>query len=80
MERTIGTAVDPKILKEDLKIVRRSGVEIDDIKEALFNGTIRNIKEGTNGKSVLFYSKKCAVSINPETGVLIQCNRIRMKK
>lgn len=37
MQRVIGTMVDPKILKEELRVARRSGVALDDIEDALFN-------------------------------------------
>ncbi len=76
MQRVIGTGADPKKLKEDLEIVRRSGVEIDDIKEALFNGIAREPIMNKDGEwSQRYISNKCMVSINPKTGILIQCNR-----
>lgn len=37
MERMFGTLVDPKKLKKDLKIVRRSGADFDDIKDTLMH-------------------------------------------
>lgn len=76
MQRVAGTMVDPKVLKEELKIVRRSGVEIEDVKEALFNGTARKpvLNPATGKTSILYIGKKCEVSLNPETGELIQCN------
>lgn len=78
MQRVIGTMVDPEKFKKDLRIIRRSGVDIDDIFDALFKPEkispvlIRN----TGQKSVKFIGKSCAVSINPETGYLIQTNPI----
>ena len=76
MQRVIGTMVDPEKLKKELKIIRRSGVEIDDIKDALFSPVFigeRTVKE--NGKpSIRFSGSKCHVSINPDTGELIQTN------
>lgn len=78
MERVIGTSVDPKILKEDLRIVRRSGVEFSDIKDAALKGKTRAIKTDSQGRrSQVHYNDKCVVSIDPDTGVLIQCNPLR---
>lgn len=73
MHRVLGTKEDP-ITKRS-----RSGVEIDDIKNALQNGVPRKIKEekqkdGSIKKSQKFVTDKCDVSVNPETGMLIQCN------
>lgn len=68
MERVIGTGKDPKSGKS------RSGVSIDDIKQALLHGKYKAPKTTTNGRSQLFYSDTCAVSVNPDTGRLIQCN------
>jgi len=76
MQRVIGTMVDPKKLKNNLQVIRRSGVNVEDIKEALFAPISvgpRVIKE--NGKpSIRFTGKRCHVSINPDTGELIQTN------
>ncbi|MBE6771065.1 MAG: hypothetical protein E7547_02835 [Ruminococcaceae bacterium] len=78
MQRVIGTMVDPEKLKKDLRIIRRSGVNIDDISDALFNpekiGPV--LIRSTGQKSVKFIGKNCAVSINPDTGYLIQTNPI----
>lgn len=68
LERVLGTTKDPKTGRP------RSGVAFKDIREALLYGRPKPIKY-TNGKpSQLFVTDKCAVAINPETGVLIQCN------
>lgn len=68
LERVLGTTKDPKTGRS------RSGVAFKDIREALLYGRPKPIKY-TNGKpSQLFVTDKCAVAINPETGVLIQCN------
>ena len=76
MQRVIGTAIDPKILKENLKIIRRSGVDIDDIKDAVFHpeviGPIVVRKSGR--RSVKFLGAKCSVTLNPDTKMLIQTN------
>lgn len=75
IQRVCGTMIDPEKLEKELKIVRRSGIEIEDVLEALTNGTARPVKY-THGKpSQLFFNEKCAVSINPDTGILIQCNK-----
>lgn len=81
IERVIGTIKDPDTGQ------KRLGVELEDIQEALTKGKAMkpkiskdkngNILYDENGKpkvSQLFVTDKCAVSINPETGVLIQCN------
>ena len=69
MERVLGTIKDPKTGNP------RNGVEIDDIIECLFNGSSRPVKyDEKNRPSQLLYTKKCAVTINPDTGELIQCN------
>lgn len=76
IQRIIGTGADP--IKTDAagNPVRRSGVELDDIADALFNGTARPVKTNptTKKKSQKFYTDVCEVSVNPDTGTLIQCN------
>ena len=76
MQRVIGTMVDPQKLKDDLKVIRRSGVEVDSIVEAVFHPVeIDNVKVRKSGKrSVKLIGEKCAVTINPDTGELIQTN------
>lgn len=78
MQRVIGTMVDPKILKNNLKVVRRSGVDFDDIAEALFRPVdVAPIAKRPSGqRSQKFIGKKCVVTINPDTGQLIQTNLI----
>lgn len=66
LERIFGTSEDPKTKRA------REGVEIEDIKDALLNGTIRIRK--TDPNSIKFVTDKCMVSINPNTGNLIQAN------
>lgn len=69
IERVLGTMRDPH------KNRPRSGVAYDDLLECILYGTPRPIKISPNGeRSQLFYTEKCAVSINPDTGTLIQCN------
>jgi hypothetical protein len=76
MQRVIGTSADPEKLKNDLRIIRRSGVEIDDIKDALFNPEKKGriLVRKTGQRSVKMVGKNCAVAFNPDTGMLIQTN------
>lgn len=73
LERIIGT------FKDDKKGGKpQSGVSVDNILEALLNGESTNIvyKKSSNGvikPSKVYFTDKCHVSINPETGKLIQC-------
>lgn len=74
LERVFGTISDPT--HEGAK---RSGVELEDIKEALLYGKVEKvkIKKKSNGefdKSQGFYTNKCFVSINPDECILIQAN------
>lgn len=66
IERVIGTKEDPKTHRP------RSGVEIKDIQDALLNGTPRVRESDPN--SIKYVTDKCIVSVNPKTGILIQCN------
>ena len=82
MQRVIGTMVDPKKIKDDLQIVRRSGVEIDDIFDTLFHPeSIDDPVERSNGKtSVRFIGRNCVVTVNPDEGLLIQTNPRKVRK
>lgn len=66
IERVFGTNEDPKTGRP------REGVSIDDIKDALLHGTVRVRK--TDANSIKFVTDKCMVSVNPNTGNLIQAN------
>lgn len=66
MERVIGTKEDPKTHRP------RSGVSIEDIQDALLSGTPRIRERDPN--SIKYVTDKCIVSVNPKTGILIQCN------
>lgn len=69
MERVLGTKKDPKNKRP------RSGVEVDEIIACITTGKPKHIKKDSDGRmSQLFCSKSCAVSINLESGILIQCN------
>lgn len=60
---------------------RRDGVEFSDVEEAIRSGTPQEAKTGKNGnRSTVYVGEKVQVSINPDTGVLVQCNPIRGKK
>ena len=82
MQRVIGTMVDPQKIKDDLQVVRRSGVEIDDIFDTLFHPeSIDDPVERSNGKtSVRFIGRNCVVTINPDEGLLIQTNPRKVRK
>ena len=66
IERVIGTMEDPTTHRP------RGGVSIEDIKDALLNGEPRIRKRDPN--SIKYVTDKCIVSVNPRTGILIQCN------
>lgn len=69
LERVFGTVCDPKTGKP------REGVSLEDVKDALFNGTVRKTAVSISGSnSVLLVGKTAAVSVNPDTGQLIQTN------
>ena len=76
MQRVIGTMVDPQKLRDNLQIIRRSGVDINNIKDTLYNPVeacpVRVSQSGK--KSVKLNGKNCSVTINPDTGILIQTN------
>ena len=74
MERMFGTLVDPKKLKEDLKIVRRSGTGFDDVKDTLMNPVMppKTRKDVLGRNSTVFFGKNAQVSVN-DKGELIQC-------
>ena len=61
---------------------RRNGVNISDILDALTSrdSEILPIRSMTNGKSQKFRNKVVEVSINPDTGCIIQVNPIHSKK
>ncbi|MCD8357460.1 MAG: phage minor capsid protein [Clostridia bacterium] len=69
MQRVLGTGTDP-----GHGGIARSGVSIDNIIDTLQNGIVRPVRPGTNGGSQKFIGSKCDVSVNPKTGILIQCN------
>lgn len=75
MYRIFGTLIDPKIYKEQLRIIRRSGVELEKVIEALLYGDSNPVVYDKKGNpSKVYFNEKCKASINPDTGRLIQCN------
>ena len=76
MQRVIGTMADPKKLADDLQIVHRSGTEISDIMDALFSPERIDppvIRE--NGRRSIRFIGWGIVTVNPDTGQLIQTNQ-----
>lgn len=61
---------------------KRSGVQISDILDALTNtdSKISPVREAKNGKSQKFKNKAVEVSVNPDTGIIIQANPVHKKK
>lgn len=76
MQRVIGTMVDPEKFKRDLQVIRRSGVEFEEIKVTIFSPIeVGNVQTRASGqRSVKLFGEKCIVTINPDTGELIQTN------
>ena len=70
MERVIGTMRDPKTGRP------RSGVTVEGIQKALENPMIaRAIRTDSQGeRSQKYIGEKATVSVDPDTGMLIQCN------
>ena len=75
MERMFGTLVDPDKLKYDLKIIRRSGVGYKAMRDTVLNPErINPVKTDSRGKRSVRLIGKAIVTINPDTGQLIQLN------
>lgn len=75
MERMFGTSVDPDKLKYDLKIIRRSGVGYEAMRDTVLNPErINPVKTDSRGKRSVRLIGKAIVTINPDTGQLIQLN------
>ena len=79
MQRILGTMADPKKLRDDLQIIRRSGVEIDNVIDAVLNPVqIYPARTDYNGnRSVKLRGHICAVTVNPDSGILIQTNPLK---
>ena len=82
MQRVIGTMVDPQKLRDNLQIIRRSGVDIEEIKAAIFSPERVDLPVSRQDgmRSIRFIGETCAVTVNPDTGMLIQTNRIPGKR
>ena len=75
MERMFGTLVDPDKLKYDLKIIRRSGVGYEAMRDTVLNPErVNPVKTDSRGKRSVRLIGKAIVTINPDTGQLIQLN------
>ena len=75
MERMFGTLVDPDKLKYNLKIIRRSGVGYEAMRDTVLNPErINPVKTDSRGKRSVRLIGKAIVTINPDTGQLIQLN------
>lgn len=60
---------------------KRKGVSVEDaIDTILHPRNVEKIKANANGRSQRFISDKAAVTINPDTGMLIQTNPLHTKK
>ena len=81
MERMFGTLVDPDKLKYDLKIIRRSGVGYEAMRDTVLNPErINPVKTDSRGKRSVRLIGKAIVTINPDTGQLIQLNPMSEQK
>lgn len=68
IDRVIGQTSEPHPRK-------RQGVPVDDALEALLHGEVGTIRvDDERGKSQKIRGAKCSVTINPDTGRLIQTN------
>ena len=79
MQRILGTMTDPKKLRDGLQIIRRSGVEIDNVIDAVLNPVqIYPARTDSYGnRSVKLRGHICAVTVNPDSGILIQTNPLK---
>lgn len=61
---------------------RRNGVQVSDVLDALTNSDseILPIRESKNGRSQKFRNKVVEVSVNPDTGNIIQVNPVHTRK
>lgn len=59
---------------------KRKGVKLENVIDTLLNPEKIGKPEEKNGRvSIVFYGKKCGVTINPDTGVLVQTNPLKEK-
>ena len=61
---------------------KRNGVKVGDILDALTSNEsqVSSVKESANGKSIKFKNEKVEVSVNVDTGTIIQANPVHSKK
>lgn len=80
MDRVFGTTIDPQKYRDDHAIIRRSGVKIEDVLDCILKGKPGEIdyRDGEPGQKII--SDRCKIVINPETGMLIQCNLKKSSK
>lgn len=73
LERVLGTGDDPKTGRS------RPGVSVEEIKETLLHpeGILPPAVHPDGRRSVRYRGKSCQVSVNPDTGMLIQVNPIK---
>ena len=62
------------IKREDLFKKKRKGVSIEDVKDCLSNPIEIKKRTNKNNISLILLSNKCSITLNPNTGTLIQCN------
>lgn len=83
--RVVGTSIDPARIVNNVYSITgtrpqgyrsnaRSGVEIADILEALQSGRASELRDENGKLSRRYTGSRCIVTVNPETGMLIQCN------
>jgi hypothetical protein len=75
------TSRDPKIYEKEHKIVRRSGVELEDVIDTITNGKHHKFNDVNDiGVTETFHGKHVSVTINIKTGKLVQCNPVKPRK
>ena len=79
MQRLCGTSEDPEIYKKTLRKMKRSGVEVEDVIDAVKNGNRFKTKTSDGQSSYTYINSNCQVTLNPNTGKLIQCNLRKIK-
>lgn len=80
VDRVIGThdGLNQPASKELSKRLDHAAVRIDEAKATLLNGKAEDVKTDAKGRrSQRFIGKNCIVTLNPDTGELIQTNRKR---
>ena len=75
IERVIGTVKDPKSGRP------RSGVSVDDVADALQHPLEIKTKGNADNNTISqkFIGTHATASVNPDTGILIQCNPTKTK-